>query len=70
MLDPWLQAIVWIILLLIIIFSAIRQNREADRQGGRNHASARIHFGIGHSAKKNQEELYTGDHKINRRWEP
>lgn len=50
--------------------AARRHNREADKQGGRNHARARITFGGRNSFRKPDEDMYTQDRKINRRWKP
>ena len=67
MTEYWLAAIAPIIAVLVFCLAAHKQNREADKQGGRNHASAQIGFGR-NSFRKEPEELYTEDRKINREW--
>ena len=58
MTEYWLAAIAPIIAVLVFCLAAHKQNREADKQGGRNHASAQIGFGR-NSFRKEPEELYT-----------
>ena len=67
MAEDWLAAIAPIIVVLVFGLAAHKQNREADKQGGRNHAKAQIGFGR-NSFRKEPEELYTEDRKINREW--
>ena len=69
MTEYWSEVIPILIVVLVFCLAARKQNREADKQGGRNHASARIGFGR-NSFRKAPEERYTEDRKINRHWDP
>ena len=69
MTEYWLAAIAPIIVVLVFCLAVFKQNREADKQGGRKHARAQIGFGR-NSFRKEPEEKYTEDRKINRHWNP
>lgn len=67
--EHLLKAICLFLIMLAVALAAYKQNREADKQGGRNHV--RVRFGLGRNTlRKASEEQYTGDRKINRHWDP
>ena len=67
MAEEWIGIIGLLAFALIICLMARHQNREADKQGGRNKVQFRFGF-VRNRFKKEPEELYTKDRKINREW--
>ncbi len=67
------EMIAYMAMLAVVVLlglAARRQNREADKQGGRNRAKARISIGGRNSFRKPEEDMYTEDRRINRDWKP
>ena len=67
MAENWPAVVGFLVLVFIICLAAHRQNRDAEKQGGRNPVQFRFRFGR-NSFEKAPEELYTQDRKINREW--
>lgn len=67
MAEDWIGIVGLLAFALIICLITRHQNREADKQGGRNKVLFRFGF-VRNRFKKGPEELYTKDRKINRAW--
>ena len=67
MADNWLIFAFCLVIVLLVYIAARKQNREAEKQGGRNPVRFRIGF-YKKPFQKEPEELYTEDRKINRDW--
>jgi len=56
-------------LLIFIVIEARRNDRRAEKEGGRNRTHARLYF-VKNPFRQEPEQMYQEDRTINRHWKP